>query len=128
MDNLRIYEDTYFVGLACELSADIYYKNSVVYTWLCNPNSIVRKKENKFYQQLHLWAYMNRNYFKFLKNKMSNRLQDDFNGYWVELFFKEQNYNPVDQSKYILQNQLILEENQKLWLICQRNLIRNINK
>lgn len=59
---------------------------------------------------------------------MSNRLQDDFNGYWVELFFKEQNYNPVDQSKYILQNQLILEENQKLWLVCQRNLIRNINK
>ncbi|WP_394457114.1 glycosyltransferase [Leuconostoc suionicum] len=128
LDNLRIYEDTYFVGLACELSADIYYKNSVVYTWLCNPNSIVRKKENKFYQQLHLWAYMNRNYFKFLKNKMSNRLQDDFNGYWVELFFKEQNYNPVDQSKYILQSQLILEENQKLWLVCQRNLIRNINK
>lgn len=127
LKNLRIYEDSYFVGLACELSSDIHYIDSVIYTWLANPNSIVRKSENRFNQQLHTWVYMNRNYFKFLKNKKSIRLQNDFNNYWVELYFKEQNYDPIDKDEYILQKKVMLQENKDLWIICQSSLINDIN-
>lgn len=126
LSNLKIYEDTYFVGLACELSTDIYYKNSVVYIWLCNSNSIVRNPKNQFHQQLHTWVYMNRNYFQFLRNKKFSLLQKDFNKYLVELYFKESNYKPVDKNEYNIQNQLLLKENKDLWEVYKDNLINDI--
>ncbi|WP_349516207.1 glycosyltransferase family 2 protein [Leuconostoc suionicum] len=126
LSNLKIYEDTYFVGLACELSTDIYYKNSVVYIWLCNSNSIVRNPKNQFHQQLHTWVYMNRNYFQFLRNKKFSLLQKDFNKYLVELYFKESNYKPVDKNEYDIQNQLLLKENKDLWEVYKDNLINDI--
>lgn len=108
LNNLKIYEDTYFVGLVCELSTDIYYKNSVVYIWLCNVNSIVRNPKTSFYQQLHTWVYMNRSYFQFLRAKGSSLLSTDFKKYLVELYFKENNYNPINVKEYDAQNKMLL--------------------
>lgn len=108
LNNLKIYEDTYFVGLACELSTDIYYKNSVVHIWLCNVNSIVRNPKTSFYQQLHTWVYMNRSYFQFLRAKGSSLLSTDFKKYLVELYFKENNYNPINVKEYDAQNKMLL--------------------
>lgn len=45
MPDLPIYEDTYFVGLACELATDTCFLEEKVYMWLANPNSITRTVE-----------------------------------------------------------------------------------
>lgn len=127
-DDLRIYEDTYFVGLSCKLSDDIYYHNSVVYSWLYNPNSTVRKKENNFYNQLHDWSRMNYYYINFLKEHNYSYLQNDFNNYWIELYSKEKNYEPIDSKKYIYQNCEILKSNAIMWEKCKIDLKENIIK
>lgn len=126
LNNLKIYEDTYFVGLSCRLSTDTYYKNSVVYIWLYNVNSIVRNPKNRFYQQLHTWVYMNRSYFQFLRAIGSSLLSTDFKKYLVELYFKENNYKPINVKEYDAQNKMLLKENKDLWTSYKNNLINDI--
>ena len=89
---LRIFEDSYFVGLACKLSKDILPIKKTVYTWNCNPNSTFRRDNQAFPHQLDQWVASNRYSFDFLADKAPQRIPDDFTGLLADLYFRERVY------------------------------------
>lgn len=120
--NLRIFEDTYFVGLACELANDIYYHDSVVYSWLYNNKSTVRDTKNYFFNQLADWVLANRYYFKTIRDKKRQNLQNDFNNFIADLYFWERLYKAYNQEQYEYQILLLMKENKDLWQQCKSAL------
>ncbi|MCT3058293.1 glycosyltransferase family 2 protein [Leuconostoc citreum] len=120
--DLRIFEDTYFVGLACELADNIYYHDSVVYSWLYNANSTVRDKKKAFFNQLSDWVLANRHYFEIIRDKKPQNLQNNFEAFIADLYFWEQLYKPANQQKYDIQLSLLMQENKDLWQACKNNL------
>lgn len=88
MPDLPIYEDTYFVGLACELATDTCFLEEKVYMWLANPNSITRTVENKFNYQAHIYARENRYWFEMIRKWKPECLVTDFENYLTNMYLK----------------------------------------
>lgn len=100
LPDLPIYEDTYFVGLACILATDKCYLEEIVYMWLCNPKSITRNEENKFNYQNHIWARENRHWFEMISKWKPERLRIDFENYLTDIYLKSQKYPPIDEQEW----------------------------
>ncbi|RRG10047.1 MAG: glycosyltransferase family 2 protein [Lactobacillus sp.] len=113
--NLRIFEDTYFVGLACELTDDIFRLNRSVYLWLWNAESTVRKNDHAFDHQLHEWVHANRLCLDMVQEKKPANLQRDFFGYMGELYFHETVYKPVNWDAYDAEQKHLLTKYRRLW-------------
>lgn len=126
-DDLRIFEDTYFVGIACELATDIYHLDTITYMWLDNPNSTVRKDNRAFKHQAHVWAKSNRYYFETIRKQHPVTLVGDFTSYMADLYFRNLMYKPADeeafekeQTKLLLENRDLFEKNEdKITLIAK---------
>ncbi|MCM0599501.1 glycosyltransferase [Periweissella fabalis] len=73
------YEDTYFMDLLLIFATDVYYLDSVTYTWLYRENSIVRQKID--YRSLHLHELVRENYFwvNEMRRRAPERLKFDIN-------------------------------------------------
>jgi hypothetical protein len=112
---LRIFEDTYFVGLACQLSTDIYYLNSVVYTWLCNPNSTVRSNGRIFEYQTHTWALENRLYLEKLLEMKPGDIKRDLDNYVCDVYMRYTRYPPVDEAAFWTEHVKLLLEFKAYW-------------
>ena len=100
MPDLPVYEDTYFVGLACELATDTCFLEEKVYMWLANPNSITRTVENKFNYQAHIYARENRYWFEMIRKWKPECLVTDFENYLTNMYLKSQKYPPVDEKAW----------------------------
>jgi len=107
--DLPIYEDTYFVGLACILSTDKCYLEEVFYMWLCNPKSITRNSENMFNYQAHIWARENRHWFEMIRKWKPERLQSDFENYLTDMYLKSQKFSPIDDEKWLKEQRILIE-------------------
>lgn len=112
---LRIFEDTYFVGLACQLSDDIYYLDSVVYIWICNPNSTVRSNGRLFEHQTHTWALENRLYLEVIREKQPTYLKRDLENYIVDVYMRYMMYPPVDTVAFWKEHYRLLTEFSDVW-------------
>lgn len=113
--DLRIFEDTYFVGLACEMARSYKYLDRAVYTWLWNPASTVRKDNHAFDHQLHVWARSNRYSLAFLRDKKPSVWPRDFYQYMGDLFFRVKVHAPADQAALITEQTALLVDNRMLW-------------
>lgn len=113
--DLRIFEDTYFVGLACELATDIVYLDESVYVWLWNPQSTVRKDNRAFDHQLHEWAKSHRYFFQVVRKQAPQFLARDFFGYMADLYFHSMKFPPADEAALEREQQRLLGENRVLW-------------
>ncbi|KRK72650.1 hypothetical protein FD02_GL001623 [Lacticaseibacillus nasuensis JCM 17158] len=112
---LRIFEDTYFVGLACELASDIVYLDDSVYVWLWNPRSTVRKDNRAFDHQLDEWAKSHRFFFETMRKQAPQYVARDFYGYMADLFFHELKFPPADDAAFDREQKKLLAENRGLW-------------
>ena len=112
---LRIFEDTYFVGLACQLATDIYYLDSVVYTWICNPNSTVRSNGRIFEHQTHTWALENRFYLEMLREKQPQTLKLNLDSYVADVYMRYTVYPPVDEAAFWQEHKKLLAEFADVW-------------
>ncbi|MDR2976345.1 MAG: glycosyltransferase [Streptococcaceae bacterium] len=97
---LRLFEDMYFVGLACELATDIHYLNSVVYSWLFNANSLVRSGGRSYEHQTHLWVKQCQYHLEFLQKAAPERLNAAFENYLVDIYFRSRAYPPEDEKAF----------------------------
>jgi glycosyltransferase involved in cell wall biosynthesis len=98
--DLRIFEDTYFVGLACQLCDDIKYVPVAVYTWLYNQQSLVRDKNKFFKQQLHTWCIENRLWFEKIRVWQPQNLKRDFENYLADLYFRYTKWGAVNEKAF----------------------------
>ena len=112
---LRIFEDTYFVGLACQLAEDIFYLNSVVYTWLCNPNSTVRANGQIFEHQTHIWALENLLALQVIREKKAENLKTDLEHYVADVYMRYTKFPPVDEEAFWSQHRALLQEFADVW-------------
>ncbi|MFV0556516.1 MAG: glycosyltransferase family 2 protein [Lactovum sp.] len=112
---LRIFEDTYFVGLSCQLSTDIYYIDSVVYSWLYNANSLVRSNGKSFEYQTHTWALQNRLYFKKTFEKRPDTLAMHMKSYVADVYMRYTRYPPADEAAFWDEHFKLLEEFSSFW-------------
>ena len=113
--DLRIYEDTYFVGLSCQLSDDSYYLDSVVYTWICNPDSIVRSNGRSFQHQTHTWALENRLYLEVIRDKQPINLKRDLENYVADVYMRYNFYPPADEKSFWKEHRKLLAEFSDVW-------------
>lgn len=86
--DLRIFEDNYFVGLACMLAQNLYDLNSVVYSWLYNPNSIVRSDKEFFSHQTLAVVKSMHPYLEKLANYRPEFLMSTVDGYMNNIFLR----------------------------------------
>lgn len=112
---LRIFEDSYFVGLACKLANDILPIKKTVYTWNCNPNSTVRHDDQVLMHQLDQWVASNRYSLNFLAVKAPQWIPSDFPGLLADLYFREQLYPPENEKAYHQQLIKLFQEHHDLW-------------
>ncbi|MFD1484487.1 glycosyltransferase family 2 protein [Lacticaseibacillus baoqingensis] len=113
--DLRIFEDTYFVGLACELAHSRKYLDRSVYVWLWNPASTVRKDDHAFDHQLQVWARSNRYSLAMLREKKPAVWPRDFYHYMADLFYRVKVHAPADQAAFLAEHQALLVANRSLW-------------
>ncbi|KRN25185.1 glycosyltransferase family 2 protein [Lacticaseibacillus camelliae] len=124
--DLRIFEDTYFVGSACELAQNIYYLDQSVYVWLWNPNSTVRKNGHSFDHQLHVWARSNRYSLAVLRQKKPSVWPRDFYRYMADLYYRQNQHTPADPVKFAEEQTALLVENRTLWTNEGEQQIRDL--
>jgi len=113
--DLRIYEDTYFVGLSCELATDIYYLDSVVYSWLYREGSTVRSAGRIFEYQTHTWALENRLYLEVIEQRLPKNLQRDLNNYVTDVYMRYTVYPPVDEAAFWEEHEKLLARFAYAW-------------
>ncbi|WP_125705947.1 glycosyltransferase family 2 protein [Lacticaseibacillus daqingensis] len=124
--DLRLYEDTYFVGLACKLATDIVTVDRSVYVWLWNPASTVRQNGHAFNRQLHVWAQANRAVLRVLRVQAPVRWQGEFYNYCADLFFRQRRNVPADEVAFLLEQQRLLAANRTLWTTAGMAHIRRL--
>ncbi|GAB2026088.1 glycosyltransferase family A protein [Lactovum odontotermitis] len=112
---LRLFEDTYFVGLACQLSTDIHYLDSVVYSWLYNANSLVRKDGKAFEYQTHTWALENRLYLEKIREMKPEDLKRDLNHYVCDVYMRFTRYPPAKPEAFWAEHTKLLQEFKEYW-------------
>ncbi|WP_461215114.1 glycosyltransferase family 2 protein [Lacticaseibacillus sp. GG6-2] len=122
--DLRIFEDTYFVGLACELAQRRQYLNRSVYVWLWNPASTVRKDNHAFDHQLHVWARSNRYSLAVLHDQKPSVWPRDFYEYMADLFYRVKVHVPADPAALIKEQTALLVANRMLWTAEGQDQIR----
>lgn len=122
--DLRIFEDTYFVGLACELAQQRFYLNRSAYVWLWNPESTVRKNDHEFDHQLDVWALSNRYSLAVLREKKRSVWPRNFYHYMANLFYRQQVYAPADAAAFMAEQTTLLVANRSLWTAAGQAQIR----
>lgn len=115
LPDLRIYEDTYYVGVACMLATDIVYLHRSVYMWLYNDQSTVRKNGHEFNYQLHTWCLSYRHTLDILRRERPALWAVHFYEFIAGLFFRERQFPAVDPIKYRAELKRLLAENRGLW-------------
>ncbi|MHA8137551.1 glycosyltransferase [Lactobacillaceae bacterium Scapto_B20] len=93
------FEDTFFLDMVITFSNDVYYLDSPTYSWLHNPNSIVR--EGTDYNRLHLNEYVleNRLWAEEIKKRAPERYRFDVNNGLGHVYSFITNHPPVDEIK-----------------------------
>ncbi|MDR0299498.1 MAG: glycosyltransferase family 2 protein [Streptococcaceae bacterium] len=114
--SLRIFEDTYFVGLSCQLASDIYYLDSVAYSWLYNSDSLVRKDGKSFEYQTHVWALENRLYLEKIREMQPENLRRDLENYVCDVYMRFTKFPPADIASFWREHTALLEEFKDIWL------------
>lgn len=113
---LRVFEDTYFVGLACELADQIYYLSDQVYIWLWNDHSTMRVAGGQqVTSQLAMWAKMNHAYLDVIARQKPANLLNDFSDYVVDIFLRSQKYVPADPGAFAEEHRLLMKDYARLW-------------
>jgi glycosyltransferase involved in cell wall biosynthesis len=113
--DLRIFEDTYFVGLACQLAKDIHYLESVVYTWRCNMDSTTRRNGHSFEYQTHTWALENRLFLEVIREKQPENLKRDLENYVADVYMRQFRFPPVDAEAFWKEHKALLTEFSDVW-------------
>lgn len=114
-DDLRVFEDTYFVGLACDLAEHIYYMDDVTYVWLHNAQSTVRQNDGAFTSQLHVWARMNHAYLDMIAMQLPARLLATFGDYVADSYLRTQKYVAADPAAFEREHQQLMVAYEDLW-------------
>lgn len=115
-EDLRVFEDTYFVGVACELAHDIYRLDAVVYNWMYHPDSTVRTNGGQdFYRQLDQWARCHRYYFTMIQKYQPERLVADYLAYMADVYLRAQLYRPADPQAFQQEHQALLKKFPQQW-------------
>ncbi|WP_179395649.1 glycosyltransferase family 2 protein [Lacticaseibacillus absianus] len=115
LPDLRIFEDTYFVGCVCELATDISYLDRSVYVWLWNPVSTVRRDHHAFDHQLHDWARANQAALAVMHAQKPQVWSRDFDTYMADLYFRTRQYVPADVPAFRAAHTRLLVANRQLW-------------
>lgn len=127
-DDLRVFEDTYFVGLACELATQIYHIEEVTYVWLFNEHSTVRQHDQSFLNQLDMWAHMNHAYLDMIAMQWPAQLLDSFSDYVADIYLRQQRYEARDQAAFEEEHRSLMLAYANLWPIVKPRLRQLINE
>lgn len=120
---LLVYEDVYFVGLACMLATDIYPIKASVYTWTYNPNSIVHRDHQAYKHQLDQWMRSNRLLLAFLIKKDADQAGIEFAGLMADLYFRERMYQADNPRAYREELVSLFREQSDLWLSERKSVM-----
>lgn len=115
LDDLRVFEDTYFVGLACELAGSIYYSEAITYMWQSNPQSTMRQRNGDFSNQLHVWSRMNHAYLDMIKIHRPKILFTTYSDYVADIFLRTQKYEAADSQAFTAEHEALMREYCDLW-------------
>lgn len=127
------YEDTYFVGLACNIASNIEFVNNVVYTHRYNKNSLIHLPDKRKLYSRFLIEYCRENYywFKAIKVHLPLNLVADINNFIVSIYkmYKEYNLNSktVDDKMIIFTKKITLD-NSEYWNVFNEKLQSKIDK
>lgn len=126
LDDVRIFEDVYFCSLAVELSNDVVWLDSFVYSWLYNEKSTVRDPKIKFNDRLDQWAKMNKYYLRKIRLKAPDKLLYDFGNSITTLYYWEKKNPNFDKVALENEQKLMLQENADLWAGAQAIIRRRL--
>lgn len=115
-ERLQMYEDTYFVGAACELATDVYHLNPIVYTHLWNEHSITHENNGQaFYRRLDQWVLAQRLFLEKIAEYRSENLTHDYLDYMADIYLRYQVYPPLNPKAFRNEHQLLLFEFADQW-------------
>ncbi|MFD0898223.1 glycosyltransferase family 2 protein [Loigolactobacillus binensis] len=128
-NDLRVFEDTYFVGLAYEFAVNIKYIDAIGYTWLYNNRSTGRSTEKpgvSFDDQLHVWSRSRRYFLEAVQKYHPERVEDLFVNYVADIFYRQKKFEPVDPAEFTKENQRLLREFSSYWLPARSKIMQTI--
>jgi hypothetical protein len=100
-EDIKVFEDTYFVGVACMLANDIYQINTTIYMWLWNGDSTTRSNGGQsFYRQLDQWVKSYQHTFEKLAEFKPNLLIEEFLNYEADLYLRKQKWPAEDEAEF----------------------------
>lgn len=100
-EDIKVFEDTYFVGVACMLANDIYQINTTIYMWLWNGDSTTRTNGGQsFYRQLDQWVKSYQHTFEKLAEFKPNLLIEEFLNYEADLYLRKQKWPAEDEAEF----------------------------
>ncbi|WP_412989116.1 glycosyltransferase family 2 protein [Pediococcus siamensis] len=128
-DDLRVFEDTYFVGLAMELATKVKKMDAVSYTWLFNSHSTGRstgKLGISFNDRLHIWSRCRRYFLESIQKYKPGRLEDYFVKYVADIYYRQKRFVPVDKVSFMEEHVRLLHEFSALWIPARGRIMQSI--
>ena len=127
-EHLQVYEDTYFVGTACELATDIVRITPLVYTHLWNEHSISHEDNGQqFHRQLDQWVFAKRLYLGKIAKYRPENLTADYLDYMADIYLRYQAYSPLDPQAFREEHNQLFFEFADQWEQIKDNLPDAVN-
>ncbi|ANK58963.1 hypothetical protein AYR54_00955 [Loigolactobacillus backii] len=128
-DDLRVFEDTYFVGLVTEFSTNTKRIDSIGYSWLYNSKSTGRstgKLGVSFDDQLHTWSKGRRYFLEEVQKYKPERVADLFVAYVADIYYRQKRFTPADIGKFAEEHVHLLREFSSYWLPARAKIMQTI--
>ncbi|AMV60202.1 Glycosyl transferase, group 2 family protein [Pediococcus damnosus] len=128
-DDLKVFEDTYFVGLAYEFATNIKQIDAYSYTWLYNSKSVGRRIDNSgisFDDQLHIWSRGRRYFLEQVQKYKAARVEDWFVDYVADIYYRQKKFKPANMEKFTEEHIHLLREFSSYWLPARVKIMQAI--
>lgn len=115
-EDLRIYEDCYFVGVCCAAATDIQYLDSAAYLWMWNDQALSRVDDgHEYWSQLDQWAKANRYMLEKVQAVNPDHVASAVANYFAETYLRMQRYPAADPNAFQIEHEKLLHEFAGFW-------------
>ncbi len=129
VNDLPVFEDTYFVGLAFEFATDIAKIDNAGYSWLYNSNSTGRsgaKLGISFDNQLHVWSKGRRYFLEEVQKNKPEQVEGLYVAYIADIYYRQKKFKPIDDEKFAEAHSQLLREFRSYWLPARAKIMQAI--
>lgn len=115
-DDLQVYDDMYFLGMAFKLAEDVYQLDEPVYAWLWREKTKIRKQNSDaVLRRLDQWDLAMMASLEKIGLYRPDELSECFLTYMADIYLRSIKYPANDPKKFRAQHAALVLEFAKLW-------------